>query len=269
MNIHIITGGGSGMGLEFAKRIKDGLVIISGRKKEKLENAVKELKECGVNADYKVADITNKEEVKDLFQYGKSKGEICSVINSAGVSGSNAKPELTFTIDLLGAQIVTDQAYEDMKDGGVIILIASMMGHSVPAKEEYDQYLENVNQGSIDELVKFVNGDGNLAYNLSKRGILLMVKREAERFGERNMRIVSISPGIIMTPMAEKAAQDHPETIDFLKKNTPMNRTGRPEDVANAVDFLISDKASFITGSDILVDGGLALNLSRLKEMNK
>lgn len=269
MKVHVITGGGSGMGLEFAKRIKDGLVIISGRGEEKLQKAVEELKAEGVNADYKTCDITVKDEVDDLLKYAKGKGELMTVINSAGVSGASAKAELTFKIDLLGTKIITDSAYEYLEKGGVLILLASMMGHAVPPNEAYDKYLNEISEEGVEALAQIVQGDGNAAYNMSKRGVLLTVQNNADRFGEKGLRIMSVSPGIIMTPMAEAAAESHPEAMEFLKSVTPAQRTGKPEDVANMVEFLISDKASFMTGSDVLVDGGLKLNLSELAKLKQ
>lgn len=267
MKVHIITGGGSGMGLEFAKRIKDGAVVISGRGEEKLIKAVEELKNSGVDAYYKTADITNPEDVEELFAFGKEKGEIKTVINSAGVSGNSAKPEMTFKIDLLGTKIVVDKALEYAEEGMAVILLASMMGHAVPPNEAYDKYLNDISEESVKALTQIVDGDSNLAYNMSKRGVLLTVRNYADKFGEKKARILSVSPGIIMTPMAEKAAEDHPEAMNLLKKVTPAKRTGKPEDVADVVEFLISDKASFMTGSDVLVDGGLKLNLSELSKL--
>lgn len=269
MKVHVITGGGSGMGLEFAKRIKDGLVIITGRTEEKLQDAIEELKDLGIKADYKTCDITKEDQVKELLEFAREKGDIVSIINSAGVSGASANAELTFTIDLLGTKIMTDGALEYLSEGGILVLVASMMGHAVPPNEAYDKYLNDISEESVQALVQVVQGDGNAAYNMSKRGVLLTVKNYADRFGEKGLRIMSVSPGIIMTPMAEAAAESHPEAMDFLKSITPAKRTGKPEDVANMVEFLISDKASFMTGSDVLVDGGLKLNLAQLAKLKE
>ena len=101
-------------------------------------------------------------------------------------------------------------------------------------------------------------------YNFAKRGVLLLLKENAMRMGQKGARIVSVSPGVIMTPMGIKAAEEHPERMNKLKELTPLGRNGTPEDIAEVVKFLISDKAQFITGSDILIDGGIVTQL--LKE---
>ncbi|MDO5725148.1 MAG: SDR family oxidoreductase [Tissierellia bacterium] len=152
-----------------------------------------------------------------------------------------------------------------MDKGGVVLLIASMMGHVVPPNPEYDKYLQEPDlDGAIDKLVEFTNNHSDVAYNFSKRGVHLMVRKNAQEFGKKGLRILSVSPGIIMTPMAKKAAEAHPEQMNYMKSVTPAGRNGEPEDIANAVEFLTSDKASFITGTDLLVDGGLANILPEL-----
>lgn len=266
MKVHIITGGGSGIGLEIAKRMKDGLVVISGRGEDKLIKAIKELESCGIKAEYKVCDITKKEEVKDLFNFASAKGELQNIVNSAGVSGVGDDVDTTLSIDLLGSKLIVDEAYANVNDNMVVVLISSMMGHAFPPNEAYNDFLINPDkEGAIDSLKGIANGDSSVAYSMSKRGALEMVKANAERFGEKGARIVSVSPGIIMTAMAKEAAKEYPERMAYLEKVTPAGRTGDPEDIANMVEFLVSKKASFITGSDFLVDGGLVLNLSKLQ----
>ncbi len=111
-----------------------------------------------------------------------------------------------------------------------------------------------------------VQNDSDNAYNFSKKGVHMLVKKWATQFGEKGARIVSLSPGIIMTPMSELAATDHPERMAFMKQMTPAGRNGMPEDIARAIEFLVDDKSSFITGTDLLVDGGLT---NRLPEIGK
>ena len=83
------------------------------------------------------------------------------------------------------------------------------------------------------------------------------------RYGQKGARIVSVSPGIIMTPMAQKAAEEHPERMQKMKEMTPLRRNGQPEDIADVVKFLLSGDARFITGTDILVDGGMLTQLTK------
>lgn len=264
-NVYIITGGSSGIGLECAKEFKDGLVLITARNEEKLIAAEKELKSEGIDVVYKSSDISDSDSVAELFKYAKSLGKIKAVINSAGVSGVGAEPKLIFNIDLVGAQNLIDKTLEYAEEGVVLLLIASMMGHVVPSNEAYDSFLENpTKEGSIDALVKIANGNSDMAYNFSKKGIHMLVEKYASEFGKKSARILSVSPGIIMTPMGEKAAAAHGDQMAYMKSMTPLLRNGKPKDVASAVAFLVDDRASFITGTDILVDGGLTLNLPEI-----
>lgn len=267
-NIHIITGGSSGIGLECAKEFKDGTVLITGRNEGKLKDAEIELKEAGIDVVYKTSDISRKESIKELFDHAKSLGKIKTVVNSAGVSGGTANADLTLKIDLLGTENLIEETLDIAEENTSLILIASMMGHVVPPNPDYDKYLENPSEeGAIETLVNIVQDKADIAYNFSKRGVHLLVKKYATKFGEKGARIVSLSPGIIMTPMGEKAAADHPEQMNFMKKMTPMGRNGRPEDIANAVAFLADDRASFITGTDLLVDGGLTMKLPEIAKI--
>lgn len=264
-NVYIITGGSSGIGLECGKEFKDGVVLITGRNEERLIQAKNELLEAGINVVYKTSDISDKNSVGELFEYAKSLGNIKTVINSAGVSGVGADARLTFEIDLIGAQNLIDNTLKYMGPNTVLILIASMMGHVVPSNEKYDDYLENpTREGSMEALLQIVNNDADIAYNFSKKGVQMLAKKYAPEFGEKGGRILSLSPGIIMTPMGEKATEAHPERMNYMKSMTPAGRNGRPEDISSAVAFLADDKASFITGTDLTVDGGLTVNMPKI-----
>lgn len=271
MKVNVVTGGGSGIGFEVSKEFsKDELVIISGRKEDKLQKAVEKLKEFGVNADYKTSDVSKKDSVDELLKYAKSKGDLKSVVNCAGVSGDTKNIELIYNIDLVGSKIVMDSVYDYAEKGTALILIASMMGHVVPDNKEYNEALAYPDKDGSEEIfMKFVNGDGAAAYNFSKKGAMLMAKANAERFGEKGARIVTVSPGIVMTAMAREAQSEHPEVMKFMEDATPLKRVGEPQDIARAVVFLASEKADFITGTDVLVDGGLSLNLDKLKQLKK
>ena len=271
MRVNVVTGGGSGIGLEVAKGFnRDELVIITGRTESKLQRAVAELRELGIKCEYKTSDISNRKTVDELLEFAKSKGTLSSVVNCAGVSGDVNDIDMVFDIDLMGSKIMVDEVYKNAEKGTVLILISSMMGHVVPDNESYNDALINPDKdGSREIFKKFVNQNHSAAYNFSKKGALLMVKANAERFGEKGARIVSVSPGIIMTKMAMKAQEEHPEQMKFLENVTPAKRNGLPEDIANAVSFLASEKAGFITGCDLLVDGGLSLNLGKLQALKK
>jgi len=266
-NVHVITGGSSGIGLECAKLFKNGTVVIAGRSEEKLIIASEELKNIGIDVKYYSTDVSDKESVKRLIDYAKQFGELKTMVHAAGVSGTIGDVMKTLKIDLLGTYNVVEETYNAIDKGTSVILIASMMGHMVPQNNEKDELLRNPQQeGALEKIASFLNGDSDLAYNYAKHGVQLIAKFNATRFGKKNSRIVSVSPGIIMTPMAKKASAEHPEKMEHMKSITPIGKNGDPEEISELVYFLASDKASFITGTDILVDGGLTLNLQKQKQ---
>lgn len=266
MKVHVITGGGSGIGFEIAKAFDDGLVIITGRTEEKLKRACEELEKTGkAKYAYKACDVSDKKSVMELLEFASEKGDLMTVVNSAGVSGVGASVEAVLNVDLKGTKFITDAAYDYLANGGVLINIASMMGHIVPVSDAYiNELIEPDKEGAIEKIAGLVNGNSDNAYNFAKLGVIEMVKANAMKFGLKGLRIVSVSPGIIMTDMAKAAQNENADIMKKMVENTPAQRTGEPEDIANAVKFLASDEASFITGTDLLVDGGLSLVLKSM-----
>lgn len=265
--VHIITGGASGIGLEAAKRFKDGVVVITGRNLERLNEAKAELLAANVNAEICQSDISSVDSIREMLDFAKSLGTIKTIVNSAGVSGGQANAKMTLTIDLLGSQYLVEEALKDAEEGLVLILIASMVGHLVPDNAHYDDLLVNPkDDNNIDKIVEIVQNDSDNAYNFAKKGVLKLVEKYAFDYGLKGARLVSLSPGIIMTPMGKLAAKEHPEQMNYMNSITPLQRPGEPEDIANVVEFLASDAANFITGSDVKVDGGLVVKLKEPKE---
>lgn len=263
--VYLVTGGSSGIGLEVATRFKDGKVVITGRREQKLIESVKELKAFGVDAHYYPCDVSDAEALKGLFSYLREQGSLRAVINSAGVSGVGDDVEATLRIDLLGSALLIEEAFNLAGKDTVVVMISSMMGHVVPPSTQLDPLLSHpLAEGHLEALIAACDGRSDTAYNLSKRGVHLLVQEAADRFGKKGARIVSVSPGIILTPMAKAAAAAHPEQMAFMEQMTPCGRNGEPEDIANAVEFLVSSKASFITGTDLRVDGGLTLNMPKI-----
>lgn len=260
-NVHIITGGNSGIGLACAKEFKEGLVLIVGRSEKKLEETVYMLRQEGIDAGYFQCDISKPVEIEALMNYAKDLGKIKTIVNCAGVSGQGVDLELTFNIDLVGADYLLDEALKVATKDMVVVMVASMRGHHTHPNLELDEVLLNPQREDAWQIVKNNIEEDEDVYNLCKRGILLLVQKRAKEFGEKGARIVSVSPGIIMTPMAEKAAKDYPEAIAYMLSITPAGRYGKPEDIAKAIKFLASDDASFITGTDLLIDGGMTYEL--------
>ena len=258
----VITGAAGGIGMACAKALKEHKLVMTDYSDEIVNRVTDQLVQQGYNAVGIACDITKKEDVDRLKEYTLEQGDFGGLIHTAGVSGSGQNLKKVFDIDLVGTDIVIDAFYEVAKDGSALILFSSIMGHTVPANPDYDEALRNPqHENSFDTVASFVDGDADMMYNFAKRGTLLLCKDNVLRFGENGARILTISPGVIMTPMAIKASEEHPERMKKMKEMTPLGRNGTPEDIADVVTFLLSEKASFITGSDILVDGGIVTQL--------
>ncbi|MGO3183208.1 MAG: SDR family oxidoreductase [Aequorivita sp.] len=258
----VITGGAGGIGTACAQVLKEHKLVITDYATEDVKNAVAELSRAGFDAVGVACDITKKEDVKKLMEFSIKQENFGGLIHTVGVSGSGQNIKKVYDIDLVGTDIIIDAFYKVATKDSVLVLFSSIMGHTIPANPEYDDALLNPQaESSFSTVAKFVNDDADIMYNFAKRGVLLLLKENAFRFGQKGARIVSISPGVIMTPMGIKAAEEHPERMNMMKQLTPLGRNGTPEDIAEVVKFLISHKAQFITGSDILIDGGIVTQL--------
>lgn len=261
----VITGGAGGIGTACAKVFKNHPLIITDYSEELVNEAVAKLNKEGFNAKGIACDITNKKDVTKLQQFVKEQGTLKALIHTAGVSGTMKDLNRLFTINLVATEMLIETFYELATKNSVAVLFSSMMGHSIPAHKEYDEALSNPqNPGSFEVVKKFIDNNSNTLYDFTKRGVRLLTKANANKWGQKGARMVSISPGIIETPMALKAAEEHPQRLEMIKKLTPLQRIGKPEEIANVIAFLASDEASFITGTDILVDGGALENIKSM-----
>ena len=239
-NVYVITGGAGGIGLAAAKQFTDGIVMISDVNAAALEKGKDVLTSAGIEAVTKVCDISDRRQVEAMAKEAAALGNVKGVVHSAGVSGDCGKLDLVLKIDLLGTYYLIEEFLKVMGLGGSIVLISSMMADVIPPNPEQDALL----------------ADPHYAYDVTKRGVRLMAQKYAAAFGKKGARINSVSPGVIMTEMAMKAAEEHPEQMKFMESVAPLGRNGRPEEIADVVSYLCSDKASFITGIDIKADGG-------------
>lgn len=261
----VITGGAGGIGTACAKVFKKEHLIITDYSQELVNKAVEELKNAGFNVSGIACDITDKKDVDKLKQFVSDNGSFKALVHTAGVSGSMQDLKKIYAIDLVATEILIEAFYGLAGENSVAVLLSSMMGYVVPPNEKYDEALRNPQaSGSFETVSQFIEGNSDTLYNFVKRGVHLLVQKHMNKWGEKGARIVSLSPGVIETPMGLKAAEEHPERMEMIKKATPLKRNGQPEDIADVVEFLISDKARFITGTDILVDGGVIQNIKKM-----
>lgn len=263
--IVVITGGAGGIGQACARAFKNQPIVITDYSQEMVDKTVETLSNEGYNVTGIGCDITDKRDVEKLIKYVAKNGSLKALIHTAGVSGTAKDLKNIFTINLIATELLINAFYELAVKDSVAILLSSMKAHTIPANKEYDGALANPQTPKSFGIVsRFVNNDSDIMYDFTKRGVQLLTHKYADKWGERGARIVSVSPGVIETPMALKAAEEHPEEIELLKQATPLKRNGQPEDIAGVVNFLVSDAARFITSTDILVDGGVLQNIKKM-----
>lgn len=263
--IVVITGGAGGIGQACARTFKNQPLVITDYSQQQVDETVKILSSEGFDVNGIACDITNQDDIQKLVKFASAQGDFKALIHTAGVSGTVKDLKKVFDIDLLAPELLVDAFYEVANKDSVAVLLSSMMAHSVKPNKEYDDALANPQSAeSFATISKFVKGNSDLMYNFAKRGVQLLTHKHADKWGAKGARIVSISPGVIETPMALKASAEHPERMEMIRQATPLKRNGQPEDVADVVHFLVSDAARFITSTDILVDGGV---IHKIKNM--
>lgn len=257
----VLTGAGQ-IGMAIARRVGNGKkILIADWKIENANKIAKIMSEAGYDVIPLKVDISSKPSIQELIKSAKQEGEIALFINAAGVSPSQANIEEILKIDLYGTALLLEEFGKVIKKGGAGVIIASQSGHRMPAlTPEQDKLLATTLSEQLLqlEITKKENIIDTLhAYQIAKRCNVKRVMAEAIHWGLRGARINSISPGIIMTPLALDELNG--PRGDFYKnmfKQSPAGRPGIADEVANVAELLLSERGSFITGTDILIDGG-------------
>lgn len=255
------TGAGQ-IGMAIARRIGFNKKIIVGDKN--LKNA-QSIAEIMINAGFDVepieCDISSRNSILNMIQKGQQYGEISILINSAGVSPSQASIETILKVDLYGTAVLLEEVGKVIKSGGRGITISSQSGYRMPAltPSEDEQLACTPTEKLLDlDILKPENIKDTLhAYQMAKRCNVKRVMAEAVKWGKHGARINSISPGIIVTPLA--IDEFNGIRGDFYKNmfaKCPAGRPGTADEVANVAELLLTEKADFISGSDFLIDGG-------------
>lgn len=256
-NVYVVTGGAGGIGLACAKQFKDGIVMISDIAPAALEKGRAALEAEGIETVTKVCDISDRAQVAEMAKEAASLGKVKGVVHSAGVSGDCGKLDLVLRVDLLGVYYIVEEFLNVMEKGSSMVLISSMMADVIQPHPERDALLLAPDREDIvEKLGAFCDNNPNQAYDITKRGVRLLASSFAAAYGKKGARINSVSPGVILTEMAKVAAEGHPEQMKFMESVSALGRNGEPEEIADVVAYLCSDKASFVTGIDIKADGG-------------
>jgi len=257
----VITGGGSGMGLASAKIIgKDHYIIIAGRTVKKLDGAIDELHKAGIEAEAVACDISNAESVKKLAEKSASIGKVTSVIHAAGLSPHMGDAKTIMEVNALGTIHVNEAFYEVMGSGSCVIDVSSMSGYLLPnvvlpkgnyplSRTDKDLFMKKMMRRVNLFPQKLRSG---VAYGISKHFVIWYARTDAVKFGAKGIRVLSVSPGSFETPMGELEK----DNIEGYLEKSAFKRVGKVEEIASLLAFCASDKPGYLTGTDILCDGG-------------
>lgn len=258
----VIWIGAGQIGLAIVRRIATGRKIVIGDKKlRNAQVAANLLNNTGFEAVAIEADLSSPTSVLSLISAACRYGEIKYLVNAAGVSPSQASIETILNVDLYGTAVLLEEVGKVIAEGGSGVTISSQSGYRMPAlTPEQDMLLATTPSDellSLEMLQPYNIRDTLHAYQLAKRCNVKRVMAEAVKWGKRGARINSISPGIIVTPLA--IDEFNGPRGDFYKNmfaKSPAGRPGTADEVAHVAELLLSEKGSFITGSDFLIDGG-------------
>ena len=261
-NVIVVVGAGS-IGQAIARRVSAGkCIMLADLRRENAESAANILGDAGFDARVTTVDVSSRSSVQTLVEAASAIGPITGVIHAAGVSPTQAPPATILKVDLYGTALVLEEFGAVIAAGGAGLVIASQSGHRLPAlTPEQDKALALT---PVDQLLALSMlqpeqiRDSLHAYQISKRGNSLRVMAEAVRWGRRGARVNTISPGIIITPLA-KDELSGPRGAGYRRmiELSAAGRAGTPDEVGAVGALLMGPDGAFITGSDILMDGGV------------
>ena len=260
-SVMLVTGAGQ-IGLAIARRMGAGMkIVIATRRLESGKRVAELLNNAGFDAAATQMDLGKRESIVAAIAMAQEFGPVTMLVNAAGVSPSQASIEQILRVDLYGTSVMLEEVGRVIAPGGVGVTISSQSGWRMPAlTPEEDELLATT---PADELLKLdMLQPGNIrdtlhAYQMAKRCNVKRVMAESVKWGERGARINSISPGIIVTPLA--LDEFNGPRGGFYKNmfaTCPAGRPGTADEVANVAELLMGSKGAFITGADFLTDGG-------------
>ncbi|TMA33211.1 MAG: SDR family oxidoreductase [Deltaproteobacteria bacterium] len=273
-SVIVVTGAARGMGFACAQRLAsecDVLVVVD-LNEEALAKAATALEGKAQIVPVR-ADVSDAASVRELAERVSALGELGGLAHAAGISPTMADWRRIVDVDLRGSALVLDALLPQVVPGSAAVCFASSSAYlaaQVPDPTLLAILDDPLASDFLDRLAELRDPritDPGSAYGWAKRGVIRLVQRESVRWGPRGGRVTSISPGIIDTPQAQQEFEKHP-MMKFMVDHTPLARVGRPDEVAELVAFLLSARASYLTGIDILIDGGTLAGLDHVKKMS-
>ena len=265
--VSVITGGAGGMGLATAKIIgREHAVVLCDVRQDRLDIAVNTLESLGITCKAVNCDVTDRHAVDGLIETASGLGTVAAVVHAAGVSPSMGAADYVMRTNAIGTVNVNEGFFWIAGEGFAIVNVASMAAHMLPENtvptDKFKLALQDEDT-FMKEMMSACNvypeeGRSGMAYALSKSFVRWYCTSQSERFGSRGARIVSVSPGSIHTEMGrleEKAG------AGAMVTDAAVPRWGKPEEMAELLAFCASDKAGYLTGTDILNDGGVIASM--------
>jgi NAD(P)-dependent dehydrogenase (short-subunit alcohol dehydrogenase family) len=258
----VVVGAGS-IGQAIARRVSAGKhILLADIHKENADAAAKTLIDAGFAVTTAIVDVSSRASVEGLVAAATSLGAVHGLIHAAGVSPTQASPETILRVDLYGTALILEAFGAVIARGGAGVVIASQSGHRLPPLSvEQNAALATTPVEELLALPMLAPGmvtDSLHAYQLSKRGNSLRVMAEAVRWGKRGARINTISPGIIITPLAnDELTGPRGPGYRRMIELCAAGRAGTPDEVGTVGALLMGADGAFITGSDFLMDGGV------------
>jgi NAD(P)-dependent dehydrogenase (short-subunit alcohol dehydrogenase family) len=249
MGVIVVTGAAQGMGRACVDRLMGGADHL----------LAVDLEAPTIEGTLGVAcDVSDPAAVGRLVEEVRGRGPFRSLVHAAGISPTMADARRIFAVDLVGTQLLLDAFEPLVAPGCAAVCFASSAAHHIMllgADPESEALVEDPGaEGFLDRAAERFP-DSGLAYAWAKRGVVRAAARAAVAWGRRGGRVTSVSPGLIDTGMGRQELAAQP-AMQVMLDATPVGRLGRAEEIAAAVEFLLSDAASFVSGVDLLVDGG-------------
>jgi NAD(P)-dependent dehydrogenase (short-subunit alcohol dehydrogenase family) len=257
----VVVIGAGGIGAAIARRQGFGKTVLLADFNDKvLLAAAEDLRMASYKVETQTVDVSSRRSVEALVAKAASLGDVLQVVNTAGLSPNMAPPERVLAVDLYGAAVVFEAFGNVIAAGGAGLIISSMAGHMLPPlTPEQNHALAFTPADELLDLpfLKAVP-DSMVGYMMAKRANHLRVQAEAMRWGERGARVNSISPGIVATPLARHELNSPiGDGYRAMIAASPAKRMASPEEIAVAASYLLGPDAGFVTGSDLLIDGGV------------
>ncbi|MBS1937484.1 MAG: SDR family oxidoreductase [Bacteroidetes bacterium] len=262
-DVTVVVGAG-GIGQAIARRISSGRhILVANHSQASADAAAKVMENAGFDVTAMEVDISSRAAIQAVVAKAQELGPIKALVQAAGVSPSQAPIEKILHVDLFGTAVLLEEFGKGVAEGGSGVVISSQSGYRMPAlTAAQDALLATAAPEALLELDFVKNVESTLhAYQMSKRCNSLRVRGEAVQWAKRGARVNSISPGIIVTPLAhDELYGERAEFYQNMLKKMPAGRAGTPDEVAALAALIMGPEGGFITGSDFLIDGGATAN---------